>query len=161
MRSKVLFFFIAALLIAGSANAQTKTTWTTQAPPPPAASNSAQRNPGGNSGYDSDGDWCAPIPPLEISTESVSTSSSASGPTSGVLANDGHAASFSDYVNAPSSFAGTVQAQASVSPSLGEIARNLRQKKDQPTQGPMVVRQDNLGRLQVCDANSGNCRLPQ
>jgi len=161
MRLKALFFILAAVLVAGSANAQSKTTWTSQGPPPPAANDSDQRQSGGNNDHDSDGYWCATLPPLEISTESASTSSFASGPVSGVLASDSRSASFSDYVNAPSTFTATNLAAGSTSTSLGEIARTLRQKKGQTTPGPMVVRQDNLGRLQVCNAIGGNCRTPQ
>jgi hypothetical protein len=160
MRARTLFFLIAALLIAGPASAQ-KTTWASQGPAPSTADFHARSDSNGNGDYDSDGYWCGTPPPLEISTESASTSSFASGPTSGVLVNDGHSGSFSDYVNAPSTLTGANLAAGSTSTSLGEIARALRQKKGQATQGPMVVRQDNLGRLQVCDAAGGNCRTPQ
>lgn len=161
MRTKALFFFIAVLLIAGSANAQNKITWTSQGPPPPAASDSGPRHSGGDGNYDSNGYWCAPAPPLEITTEPASASSFAYGPTSGVLTNDSRSGSFSDYLNAPSSFAGTGIAQASASPSLGEIARTLRQSKMQGNRGPMIIRQDNSGRLQLCDATGGNCKAPR
>jgi hypothetical protein len=159
MRAKALFFFIAVLLIAGSANAQNKTTWTSQGPPP--ASDSGPRHSGGDGNYDSNGYWCAPSPPLEITTEPASASSFAYGPTSGVLTSDSRSASFSDYLNAPSSFAGTGIAQASASPSLGEIARTLRQSKMQANRARMIIRQDNFGRLQVCDATGGNCKAPR
>jgi hypothetical protein len=159
MRTKALFFFIAVLLIAGSANAQNKTTWTSQGPSP-AASDSGPRHSGGDGNYDSNGYWCAPAPPLEIATEPASASSFAYGPTSGVLANDSRSGSFSDYLNAPSSFTGTGTAQGSASPSLGEIARSLRQSKVQANRAPMIIRQDNFGRLQVCDA-TGGCKAPR
>jgi hypothetical protein len=158
MRSRALFFFSAVLLIAGSANAQ-KTTWTSQGPPP--ASDSGPRHPGGNNNYDSDGFWCAPGPPLEIATEPAGADYPASGPTSGVLSNDARSGSFSDDLNTPSSSATTNPAASSVAPSLGEIARALRQNKMQATPGSMIVRQDSLGRLQICDATGGNCRPPR
>jgi hypothetical protein len=161
MRSKALFFFIAAPVIAGSANAQNKITWTSQGPPPLAASDSSSRHSGGDGNYDSNGYWCAPAPPLEITTEPASASSFAYGPTSGVLSNSGRGGSFSDYLNAPSSSAAANFATASASPSLGEIAPNLRQSKMQGNRGPMIIRQDNSGRLQVCDATGGNCKAPR
>jgi hypothetical protein len=159
MRTKALLFFIAVLVIAGSANAQNKITWTSQGPPP--ASDSGSRHSGGDGNYDSDGFWCAPAPTVEITAEPASASSFAYGPTSGVLSGDSHSASFSDYLNAPSSFAGTGIAQASASPSLGEIARSLRQSKMQANRAPMIIRQDNFGRLQICDATGGNCKAPR
>jgi hypothetical protein len=158
MRTKALLFFIAVLFIAGSANAQ-KTTWTSQGPPP--ASDSGPRQSGGDGNYDSNGYWCAPAPPVEISAEPASASSFAYGPTSGVLSSDSRSASFSDYLNTPSSAAGTGIAQASASLSLGEIARSLRQSKKQANPAPMIIRQDNFGRLQVCDATGGNCKAPR
>jgi hypothetical protein len=161
MRTKALFFFVAVLLIAGSATAQNRITWTSQGPPPPAASDSGPRHSGGDGNYGSNGYWCAPAPPLEIASEPASASSFAYGPTSGVLTNDSRSGSFSDYLNAPSSSAAANFATASASPSLGEIARTLRQSKMQRNPGPMVIRQDNFGRLQVCDATGGNCKAPR
>ncbi|HKV60314.1 MAG TPA: hypothetical protein VJO16_00245 [Candidatus Acidoferrum sp.] len=159
MRPKVLFFVIAAVLFAGSANAQ-KTTWTIQGPSP-TTGDSNYRHSGGNGNYDANGYWCAPAPPLETTTESASASALAYGSSSGVLKSDSRSASFSDYVNAPSSFGAASPAVGSVSLSLGEIARNLRKNKPQATPGARVFRQDNLGGLQICDASGGNCRLPQ
>jgi hypothetical protein len=158
MRSKALFFFSAALLFAGSADAQ-KTTWTSQGPPP--ASDSGPRHSGGNNNYDADGFWCAPGPLLEIATESAGADYLASGPSSGVLSNDARSGSFSDYLSTPSSSAATNLAASSVGPSLGEIARTLRQNKMPATPGSLIVRQDNFGRLQICDAAGGNCRAPR
>jgi hypothetical protein len=161
MRTRALFFFIAVLLIAGSANAQNRITWTSQGPPPPAASDSGPRHSGDDGNYDSNGYWCAPAPPLEITTEPASASSFAYGPSSGVLTSDSRSGSFSDYLNAPSSSAAANSATASASPSLGEIARTFRQGKVQGNRGTMIIRQDNFGRLQVCDATGGNCKAPR
>jgi hypothetical protein len=165
MRSKTLLFLVATLFITAAAQAQTGAQYQgASSGPVQFTTNNSNAQPSSDSGSDSstpDGDWCAPLPPLEISTESVSAPSPASSSPYAYGTNDGVSAESAVMAATPGPYAAPNLRLGGTAISLGQIARNLRQTKSQATQGPLVISQDSAGKLQVCDAGGANCRHPQ
>ena len=166
MRSKTFLLLAATFFISAAARAQGGAQYqgSKQAPPQFTTNNANSQPSSDGSGSDSsaqDGDWCSPIPPLEISTESVSAPSPANASPYAYGANDSRSAESSVMAVIPGTYATANLKLGSAAPSLGQIARNLRQTKPRAAEGPQVISQDNSGKLQICDARGANCRYPQ
>lgn len=164
MKVKLLVLLAATILTAAAARAQSgpqhQGRW--QAAP--------QYTPGpgyGGAAPDSDSDVnptpdlddCYSFPQVEIPTESYLPGPADPGPAYVYATNDSpNADMISIYAGStPSSpqAAGSSGTQI----SLGQVARNLRQKNQQPTRSFQQIIQDNQGRLEACSANGASCRV--
>jgi len=158
MKAKLLVFLTITMLTAAAACAQSNSQshFTEAGPTPiPAAT------PDSSSADNTTRDWddCYVFPQVEISTESSLPGPAASGPAVVYGSNDSpNADVIGVYVGS------TPSSRQAVGPSgtqisLGQVARNLRQKNQQPTQSFQQIIQDNQGRLEACSAGGTSCRV--
>ena len=163
MKTKLLLLLAATILTAAAASAQSGAQYQGRSQAAP------QYTPGpgyGGAAPDADSgvnptpvlDDCAPFPQVEIPTDSSLPGPADPGPAYVYATNDSATADVIGFYagSVPTSNQGTRASAASI--SLGQIARNLRQKNQQPTPNFQQIIQDNQGKLEVCRANGANCR---
>jgi len=164
MKTKLLLLLAATILTAAAASAQSGAQYQGRSQAAP------QYTPGpgyGGAAPDADSgvnptpvlDDCALFPQLEIPTDSSLPGPVDPGPAYVYATNDSASADVIGFYagSVPTSNQGTGTSASSI--SLGQIARNLRQKKQQLTPNFQQIVQDNQGRLKTCSASGTNCRV--
>ncbi|HXY25255.1 MAG TPA: hypothetical protein VEI73_11440 [Candidatus Acidoferrum sp.] len=166
MKTKILLLLAATILTAAAASAQSGAQYQGRSQAAP------QYTPGpgygGGAAPDTDSgvnptpvlDDCDPFPQLEIPTDSSLPGPVDPGPAYVYATNDSPSADIiGQYLGSASSSGQIAKPGSAQTPSLGQIARNLRQKNQQPTPSFQQIVQDNQGKLEVCSASGTNCRV--
>jgi len=164
MRTKLVLLLAATILIATPTRAQSGPQYqgSSQAAPqftPGPGSSATAPDPGSGVNPTPDLDDCYSFPQVEIPTDSALPGPADPGPAYVYATNDSpNADVISIYAgSSPSSPQAVGSSGAQI--SLAQVARELRQKSQQPTQTFQQIIQDNQGRLEACNAGGSSCRV--